>query len=135
MELASAAPNGNTLASLKGRALQLNSTMAALSLKNTPMLLGLTRGSGQDRQQILFDACRNGDVEQVKALMTPQNVNSRDLSGRKSTPLHFAAGKASYLSLSLPPLSGIVEITVCVIIVQALGDETSLNIYWKWVPK
>lgn len=41
----------------------------------------------------LFEACRNGDVERVKRLVTPEKVNSRDTAGRKSTPLHFAAGK------------------------------------------
>ncbi|XP_063095419.1 poly [ADP-ribose] polymerase tankyrase-2 isoform X4 [Cavia porcellus] len=40
----------------------------------------------------LFEACRNGDVERVKKLVTPEKVNSRDTAGRKSTPLHFAAG-------------------------------------------
>ncbi|KAM4624549.1 poly [ADP-ribose] polymerase tankyrase-2 [Polymixia lowei] len=40
----------------------------------------------------LFEACRNGDVERVRKLVTPENVNSRDTAGRKSTPLHFAAG-------------------------------------------
>lgn len=40
----------------------------------------------------LFDACRNGDVGRVKKLVTIHNVNSRDATGRKSTPLHFAAG-------------------------------------------
>ncbi|XP_031416703.1 poly [ADP-ribose] polymerase tankyrase-2 isoform X2 [Clupea harengus] len=40
----------------------------------------------------LFEACRNGDVERVKKLVNPENVNSRDTAGRKSTPLHFAAG-------------------------------------------
>ncbi|XP_075891211.1 poly [ADP-ribose] polymerase tankyrase-2-like isoform X2 [Nelusetta ayraudi] len=40
----------------------------------------------------LFEACRSGDLDRVQKLLTPQNVNSRDLAGRKSTPLHFAAG-------------------------------------------
>ncbi|KAL2078216.1 hypothetical protein ACEWY4_025901 [Coilia grayii] len=40
----------------------------------------------------LFEACRNGDVERVKKLVNPDNVDSRDTAGRKSTPLHFAAG-------------------------------------------
>lgn len=40
----------------------------------------------------LFEACKNGDIDTVKALATTQNVNLRDTSGRKSTPLHFAAG-------------------------------------------
>uniref|UniRef100_A0A8C9SL90 Poly [ADP-ribose] polymerase n=1 Tax=Scleropages formosus TaxID=113540 RepID=A0A8C9SL90_SCLFO len=48
------------------------------------------RGGQPTRE--LFEACRNGDLERVKKLVTPENVNSRDTAGRKSTPLHFAAG-------------------------------------------
>lgn len=41
----------------------------------------------------LFEACKVGDVSRVKKLITPQTVNARDTAGRKSTPLHFAAGR------------------------------------------
>uniref|UniRef100_A0A8C1T828 Poly [ADP-ribose] polymerase n=1 Tax=Cyprinus carpio TaxID=7962 RepID=A0A8C1T828_CYPCA len=47
--------------------------------------------SGASRGE-LFEACRSGDLERVKKLVCPENVNSRDTAGRKSTPLHFAAG-------------------------------------------
>uniref|UniRef100_A0A8C5ECG6 Poly [ADP-ribose] polymerase n=1 Tax=Gouania willdenowi TaxID=441366 RepID=A0A8C5ECG6_GOUWI len=40
----------------------------------------------------LFEACRNGDVVRVKKLVDRVNVNAKDMAGRKSTPLHFAAG-------------------------------------------
>uniref|UniRef100_A0A3Q2YLW9 Poly [ADP-ribose] polymerase n=1 Tax=Hippocampus comes TaxID=109280 RepID=A0A3Q2YLW9_HIPCM len=40
----------------------------------------------------LFEACRNGDVLRVKKLADTANVNAKDMAGRKSTPLHFAAG-------------------------------------------
>jgi len=40
----------------------------------------------------LFNACRNGDVLKVKKLLNVHNVNSRDMNGRKSSPLHFASG-------------------------------------------
>lgn len=41
----------------------------------------------------LFEACKNGDLEKVKVHLIPHdNVNSRDTAGRRSTPLHFAAG-------------------------------------------
>uniref|UniRef100_A0A4W6EM55 Poly [ADP-ribose] polymerase n=1 Tax=Lates calcarifer TaxID=8187 RepID=A0A4W6EM55_LATCA len=40
----------------------------------------------------LFEACRSGNLERVRKLVTAENVNSRDTAGRKSTPLHFAAG-------------------------------------------
>ncbi|XP_030629548.1 LOW QUALITY PROTEIN: poly [ADP-ribose] polymerase tankyrase-2-like [Chanos chanos] len=50
-----------------------------------------TSGAGEPSRE-LFEACRNGDVERVKKLVNAENVNSRDTAGRKSTPLHFAAG-------------------------------------------
>lgn len=40
----------------------------------------------------LFEACKVGDINRVKKLINPQTVNARDTAGRKSTPLHFAAG-------------------------------------------
>jgi len=40
----------------------------------------------------LFDACRNGDLNRVKKLLTPENINAQDILGRKSTPLHFSSG-------------------------------------------
>ncbi|KAF6778441.1 hypothetical protein AHF37_02090 [Paragonimus kellicotti] len=41
----------------------------------------------------LFDACRNGDAFRVKFLLdNGACVDMTDSSGRKSTPLHFAAG-------------------------------------------
>lgn len=40
----------------------------------------------------LFEACKTGDIVKVKKLVTPKTVNARDTAGRKSTPLHFAAG-------------------------------------------
>ncbi|CAH8665820.1 unnamed protein product [Dicrocoelium dendriticum] len=53
----------------------------------TPELLPSMLGSQ------IFDACRNGDLACVKRLLEDGvGVNSTDCSGRKSTPLHFAAG-------------------------------------------
>ena len=40
----------------------------------------------------LFEACRNGDLNKVKKLISNHNVNAKDTAGRKSSPLHFAAG-------------------------------------------
>ncbi|XP_067858576.1 poly [ADP-ribose] polymerase tankyrase-2 isoform X4 [Heptranchias perlo] len=45
-----------------------------------------------DPARELFEGCRNGDVARVKRLVRADNVNARDTAGRKSTPLHFAAG-------------------------------------------
>lgn len=36
---------------------------------------------------------KTGDFTKVRKLINAQTVNSRDSAGRKSTPLHFAAGK------------------------------------------
>lgn len=52
-------------------------------------------GNGAFRE--LFEACRNGDVSRVKKLVDAVNVNAKDMAGRKSTPLHFAAGKCRKL--------------------------------------
>uniref|UniRef100_A0A6I8R1T7 Poly [ADP-ribose] polymerase n=1 Tax=Xenopus tropicalis TaxID=8364 RepID=A0A6I8R1T7_XENTR len=49
----------------------------------------LSAVSGAFRE--LFEACRNGDVSRVRRLLEPGNVNAKDMAGRKSTPLHFAA--------------------------------------------
>uniref|UniRef100_A0A8C7DZ59 Poly [ADP-ribose] polymerase n=1 Tax=Naja naja TaxID=35670 RepID=A0A8C7DZ59_NAJNA len=49
-------------------------------------------GAASEPTRELFEACRNGDVERVKRLVRPENVNGRDTAGRKSSPLHFAAG-------------------------------------------
>ncbi|MBN3319285.1 TNKS1 protein, partial [Atractosteus spatula] len=49
-------------------------------------------GGGGGAFRELFEACRNGDVSRVKRLVDSGNVNAKDMAGRKSTPLHFAAG-------------------------------------------
>lgn len=49
----------------------------------------------EDKKLNLFEACKNGDLEMVASLLTTENVNSKDVAGRKSTPLHFAAGEAA----------------------------------------
>lgn len=50
-------------------------------------------GCGADPFRELFEACKTGDLVRVKQIVTPQTVNARDTAGRKSTPLHFAAGE------------------------------------------
>ena len=46
-----------------------------------------------DSGRELFEACRTGDVTRVRYLIqNGWDVNMRDTAGRKSTPLHFAAG-------------------------------------------
>ncbi|GBP32657.1 Tankyrase [Eumeta japonica] len=48
--------------------------------------------TSSDPLRELFEACKTGDTVRVKKIITPQTVNARDTAGRKSTPLHFAAG-------------------------------------------
>jgi len=48
--------------------------------------------SNNDPLRELFEACKVGDIARVRKLVTPTSVNARDTAGRKSTPLHFAAG-------------------------------------------
>lgn len=45
-----------------------------------------------DPNRELFEACRNGDISKVKKIVNSNNVNAKDTAGRKSSPLHFAAG-------------------------------------------
>lgn len=49
--------------------------------------------STNDPLRELFEACKVGDIARVRKLIGPTTVNARDTAGRKSTPLHFAAGK------------------------------------------
>lgn len=54
---------------------------------------GGSSGTANDPDKNLFDACRNGDVGRVRKLLNNgHNVNAKNTPGRKSTPLHFAAG-------------------------------------------
>lgn len=52
----------------------------------------LSPTAANDPLRELFEACKGGDLAKVKKLINPQTVNARDTAGRKSTPLHFAAG-------------------------------------------
>lgn len=48
--------------------------------------------NSNDPLRELFEACKVGDIARVRKLVNSQTVNARDTAGRKSTPLHFAAG-------------------------------------------
>ena len=41
---------------------------------------------------MFLEAARSGDIDTVKRLCNAKKVNCRDMEGRHSTPLHFAAG-------------------------------------------
>ncbi len=55
-----------------------------------PSSISVTGGSDCERN--LFDACKNGDILAVKSIADSSNVLTTDGAGRRSTPLHFAAG-------------------------------------------
>nr|CAH7736018.1 unnamed protein product [Callosobruchus chinensis] len=54
----------------------------------------ITAVANPDTECRLLEAAKSGDLEQVRRLVSahPHSVNCRDLDGRHSTPLHFAAG-------------------------------------------
>uniref|UniRef100_A0A665XBQ1 Poly [ADP-ribose] polymerase n=1 Tax=Echeneis naucrates TaxID=173247 RepID=A0A665XBQ1_ECHNA len=56
------------------------------------ILNGIAPLRNSDVDYRLLEAAKAGDLDTVKSLCTAQNVNCRDLEGRHSTPLHFAAG-------------------------------------------
>uniref|UniRef100_A0A3B3QHP8 Poly [ADP-ribose] polymerase n=1 Tax=Paramormyrops kingsleyae TaxID=1676925 RepID=A0A3B3QHP8_9TELE len=76
-----------TIVSLQGfTAAQMgNEAVQQILNENVPV-----RNSDVDYR--LLEAAKAGDLDTVKQLCSPQNVNCRDLEGRHSTPLHFAAG-------------------------------------------
>ena len=40
----------------------------------------------------LLDAAKKGDLDRIKKLLTPENINCRDEEGRNSTLLHLSGG-------------------------------------------
>ena len=48
--------------------------------------------TGEYKKEELLEASRSGNEEKLMSLLTPLNVNCHASDGRKSTPLHLAAG-------------------------------------------
>ena len=71
-------------------------TAAQLATESVGKLLAEEPSSpgGADIEYQLLEAAKAGDLDLVKKIVTehPNIVNCRDLDGRHSTPLHFAAG-------------------------------------------
>lgn len=63
-----------------------------MSSRSRTLSVNLDAVMTNDPLRELFEACKTGDIIKVKKLINPQTVNARDTAGRKSTPLHFAAG-------------------------------------------
>nr|AAD34784.1 unknown [Drosophila melanogaster] len=66
--------------------------MANSSRSRAILSVNLDAVMANDPLRELSEACKTGEIAKVKKLITPQTVNARDTAGRKSTPLHFAAG-------------------------------------------
>uniref|UniRef100_A0A8C5SY06 Poly [ADP-ribose] polymerase n=1 Tax=Laticauda laticaudata TaxID=8630 RepID=A0A8C5SY06_LATLA len=68
-------------------------TASQMGNENVQQLLqeGVPLGNSEADRQLL-EAAKAGDVDTVKKLCTTHSVNCRDIEGRQSTPLHFAAG-------------------------------------------
>lgn len=47
---------------------------------------------GEFKKEELLEAARGGNEDRLMELLTPVNVNCHAFDGRKSTPLHLAAG-------------------------------------------
>ena len=67
------------------------------------------RISPNDPLRELFEACKSGDVIRVRAMVDSSNVNARDTAGRRSTPLHFAAGNSQCGYLTIYPATQILR--------------------------
>ena len=48
--------------------------------------------AGEYKKDELLEAARSGNEEKLMTYLTPLNVNCHASDGRKSTPLHLAAG-------------------------------------------
>lgn len=78
---------------LRNRSSLLTASMSVNSLDSL-QAMALAGGANQPLRD-MFEACKTGDLVLVKQLITAHSVNARDTAGRKSTPLHFAAGKCT----------------------------------------
>lgn len=82
---AAVASSSISISSGSGSTVRSRTTMLPVNLDAAAM--------ANDPLRDLFEACKTGDIVKVKSLITTQTVNARDTAGRKSTPLHFAAGE------------------------------------------
>jgi tankyrase len=69
-------------------------TAVQLAKENVLKILKDPPSDSVDLEIQLLEASKGGDLAQVKKIITsnPRIVNCRDIDGRHSTPLHFAAG-------------------------------------------
>ncbi len=67
--------------------------------------------AGHYKTAEVLEAARTGDEEKLLKLLTPLNVNCHASDGRKSTPLHLAAGynRTAIVKILLDAGAGIIE--------------------------
>ena len=70
------------------------SSFSGDGLSSSPLVTDAVISTSSDVELQLLEAAKSGDVNLVRNLITahPNIVNCRDVDGRHSTPLHFAAG-------------------------------------------
>eukprot|EP01136_Pigoraptor_vietnamica_P027724 Opistho-1_new@84366 len=67
-------------------------TPAPIVLDLQPSQANRGRMDPKEAERRMIECAKTGDVVTMQEIITPENVNCRDTSGRHSTPLHFAAG-------------------------------------------
>ena len=78
----------------------------------------------------LLDAAKKGDLDRVRKLTTPENINCKDEHGRNSTPLHLAGrGVCGWLVVhhTLPLLSFLPPTCLALCLCPVLLSLASLN--------
>ena len=74
---------------------QLGSRQAVMrSIMRTTSDISTDSSPAAVNDKELWEACRTGDISRVRDLLSGHgsSINARDINGRRSTPLHFAAG-------------------------------------------
>lgn len=85
------------MASAGVNAVSAGGSSAGASVPSRPHAPVPLRISPSDPLRELFEACKGGDLVRVREMVNPKNVNARDTAGRRSSPLHFAAGEEDVL--------------------------------------
>ena len=92
-------PLSNEISHTQGPISDSDVTPSADQPMRLPLTLEITntdtqnKSKNSDLELQLFEACRRGEMTKIQKLVGQQvDINAKDLNGRKSTALHFAAG-------------------------------------------
>ncbi|VDD80994.1 unnamed protein product [Mesocestoides corti] len=94
---------------------------------------------GDFRKSELLEAARMGKEEKLISLLTPQNINCHADDGRKSTPLHLAAGynrcdKGGLIPLHNACSYGHLEVCEMLIAAGAAAEQVHAADLWQYTP-